>query len=80
MKKFCEFLRGLRYKLRMMEIWVKNTVFTYRYNQSVLCNTVVPYSMLKKKSSAVAYHFLRKGVARKEWITRYIKTSEKNRT
>ena len=32
MKQYCEYIRGLRYKLRMMEITVNNPVFTYRDN------------------------------------------------
>ena len=32
--------------------------------------------MLKKKSSSIAYHFVREGVARDEWRTTYINTHE----
>ena len=53
-------------------------MFTYENNQNMLWNTEIPDSTLKKKSRAVAYHFVIEGVVRKEWITRYIKTSEKN--
>ena len=60
----------------MMDIPVKNPVFPYGDNQSLLWNTVVPDSTVKKKSSAVDYHFVREGVASEEWITCYIKTSE----
>ena len=52
------------------------TVFTYGDNQSVLWNTEVPDYTLKSKSSVLAYHFVREGLSRKEWITGYIKTSE----
>ena len=31
--------------------------------------------MLKKRSSSVAYHFVREGVAKREWITGYVNTS-----
>ena len=62
MKQSCEYLRGLRYKLRMMGIPVANPCFIYGDNQSVLWNTSVPESSLKKKSSSVAYHFVREGV------------------
>ena len=60
----------------MMDIPVKNPVFPYGDNQSLLWNTVVPDSTVKKKSSAVDYHFVREGVAKKEWVTGYINTSE----
>ena len=43
-------------------------------NQSVLANTTVPDSTLKKKSQSIAYHFIREGVARDEWRTAYIKS------
>ena len=76
MKQFCEYLCGLRYTFRMMGITVNNPFFTYRDIHSVLWNTSVPDSTLNKKSSAVAYYFIRSDVARKEWITGYIKTSD----
>ena len=59
-----------------MGIPVNNTMFTHRENQSVLWNTAVTDSTLNNKSSAVDYKFVREGVARKEWITGYINTSE----
>ena len=75
MKHCTEYLRGLRYKLRMMGIPVNNPVFLYGDNQSVLWNTSVPDSMLKKKSNSIAYHFVREGVAKDEWRTSYVKTT-----
>ena len=59
----------------MMGIPVNNPAYIYGDNQSVLWNTTVPDSMLKKKSNAIAYHFVREGVARDEWRTAYIKTN-----
>ena len=76
MKQCCEYIRGLRYKLRMMGIPVNNPAFVYGDNQSVLWNTTDPDSTLKKKSSSVAYHFVREGVAKGEWRTGYVKTTE----
>ena len=74
MKQCCEYLKGLRYKLRMMGIPVDDPVYVYGDNQSVLANTTVPESMLKKKSNSIAYHFVREGVAKDEWRTTYINT------
>ena len=54
----------------------KNPCFIYGDNQSVLWNTSVPESSLKKKSSSVAYHFVREGVSSDEWRTTYLKSSE----
>ena len=76
MKQCCEYLRGLRYKLRMMGIPVNNPVFIKGDNQLVLWNTSVPDSMLKKKSNSIVYHFVREGAARDEWHTAYVHTSE----
>ena len=76
MKQCCEYLRGLRYKLRMMGIPINNPCFIYGDNQSVLWKTSVPVSSLKKKSSSVAYNFVREGVSTDEWRTAYIKSSE----
>ena len=76
MKQACEYLRGLRYKLRMMGIPVNNPCFIYGDNQSVLWNTTVPESTLRKKSSSVAYHCVREGVSRDEWRTTYIKSAD----
>ena len=45
-------------------------------NQSVLANTSIPDSTLKKKSQSIAYHFVCDGTARDEWRTSYINTHE----
>lgn len=72
MKACCEYLRGHRYKLRMMGISLEHPCFVYGDNKSVLCNTTMPDSMLKKKYHSVAYHFMREGCTRDEWRTTYI--------
>ena len=74
MKLCCEYLRGLRYKLRMMGIPVLGPAYILGDNQSVLSNTSIPESQLKKKSQSIAYHFIREGVARDEWRTAYVNT------
>ena len=74
MKQCCEYVRGLRYKLRMMGIQVDEPTFIFGDNQSVLSNTTMPHSTLKKKSSSIAYHFVREGVAKSEWRTTYLNT------
>ena len=52
MKQCCEYLRGLRYKLRMMGIPVTGPAYVYGDNQSVLANTTIP------DSQSIAYHFV----------------------
>ena len=76
MKTGCEYIRGLRYKLRMMGIPVDSPTYVYGDNQSVLTNSSLPYSVLKKKSSSIAYHFVREGVAKNEWRLTYISTND----
>ena len=71
MRQCCEYIRGFRYKLRMMGIPVNNPAIIYGDNQSVLWNTSVPDSTLKKKTAAVAYNYCREGVSRNEWVTNY---------
>jgi hypothetical protein len=76
MKQATEYIRGLRYKLRMMGITVDEPAFVFGDNQSVLTNTTTPGSTLKKKSNAIAYHFVHEGYARDEWRTTYINTDK----
>jgi hypothetical protein len=76
MKQATEYVRGLRYKQRMMGITVDEPTFVFGDNQSVLANNTNPTSTLKKKLNAIAYHFVRKGVARDEWRTAYINTDD----
>ena len=76
MKQCCKYLCGLQYKLRMMGIPCEHPSYIYGNNQSVLANTTIPDSALKKKSQSIAYHFVREGVARDEWQTTYVNTNE----
>ena len=45
--------------------------FMYGDNKSVLYNTALPESSLKKKRNSISYHDVRKGVATGEWLTGY---------
>ena len=76
MKQCREYLRGLRYKLRMMGIPCDGPVYISGNNQSVLANTTNPNLMLKKKSQSICYHFVREGATRDEWRTSYVNTHE----
>ena len=76
MKHATEYVRGLRYKLRMMGIPVDEPAFVFGDNQSVLANTTNPGSTIKKKMHSIAYHFIREGCAKNEWRTAYINTAE----
>ena len=76
MKQCCEYVCGLRYKLRMMGISCDDPTFIYGDNQSVLANTTIPNSTLKKKSQSIAYHFVQEGAAQDEWRMTYVNTHE----
>ena len=58
----------------MMGITVDAPGYIFGDNQSVLANTSHPHSTLKKKSSSIAFHFVREGVAKTEWCTTYLNT------
>ena len=60
----------------MMGIPVEGPTYIYGDTQSVLANTTIPNSSLKKKSQSIAYHFVREGVARDEWRTSYVNTHD----
>jgi hypothetical protein len=60
-----EMIQGLRYKLRMMGIPIDGPAKVLCDNMSVVYNTTAPESVLKKKSNAIAYHFVRENVAMK---------------
>ena len=75
MKQCCEYVRRLRYKLRMMGIPVEQSTYIFGDSKSVLHNISSPHSVLKKKSSSILYHFIREGCARNEWMTTYLNTN-----
>ena len=76
MKQCCEYLRGLRYKLHMMGIPCDKPSHIYGDNQSVLANTTMPDSMLKKKSQSIAYHFVHEKSGHGEWRMAYVNTHD----
>ena len=57
-----------------MGIPVELPSFVFGDNQSVLYNTTIPDSTLKKKSLSIAYHFVREWAAKDERRTAYINT------
>ena len=59
MKLACEYIRGLLYKLRMTGKPFSDPCFVYGDNKSVLYNTTLPESTLKKKSNFIAYQAVR---------------------
>ena len=80
LKTGVELLEGLRYKLRMMGVPIEGYCQTRVDNMSVVKNSSVPESTLKKKSNSVAYHYVRSKVAadilRIGWIDSKSNTSD----
>ncbi len=74
-KQAMEYARGLRYKLQMMGMTVDKPTFVLGDNQLVLANMTAPASTLKKKSNAIAYHFIQEGCACNKWRTAYVNTN-----
>ena len=74
MTRGVETLRGLRYKLRMMGVFIDGPTYVYGDNMSVIFNTSQPESQLKNKSNSVCYHAIRESVAMGECITTHILT------
>ena len=58
-----------RYKLRMLGVPINGPAVMLGDNMSVVLNTTLPSSMLKKKHNAIAYHHVREAVAAK--VTRF---------
>ena len=52
----------------MMGIPVEGPMYVYGDNQSVLANTTIPDSTLKKKTQSIAYQFVHGAVARDELL------------
>ena len=55
----------------MMGVPVESPAFIFGDNQSILANTTMPESTLKKKSNSTAFNFVREGCTRDEWRTTY---------
>ena len=75
MKQAVEYVRGLRYKLRMMGIPCEDPNFVYADNKSVLAITSMLGSKLKKKMNSLSYHFIRGVCARDQRRTAYVNTN-----
>ena len=61
---------SLRYTLRMLGVPVNGSVLMLGDNKSVVLNTTVPSSALKKKHCAINYHRVREAIAGK--IVKYV--------
>lgn len=64
MKTAVELSIGLRYKLMMMGVPLDGPVFIKGDNMSVISNSSVLESVLKKKSNSIAFHYTREAAAK----------------
>ena len=58
----------------MMGIYINGPAYIFGDNKSVLVNSSVPTSVLKKKSNSIAFHFVREGSVNDEWLVVYVNT------
>ncbi len=63
MRIMVEMLDSLRYKLRMFGIPIDGPTNVFCDNKSVVTNSTIPTSTLKKKHNSIAYHHVREVVA-----------------
>jgi hypothetical protein len=63
MRILVEMLEAMWYKLRMLGVPIDGPANVFCDNKSVVTNSTVPTSTLKKKHSSIAYHRVREAVA-----------------
>ncbi|KAL7463232.1 hypothetical protein ACHAXS_003606, partial [Conticribra weissflogii] len=76
MKTRIETLRGLKYKLRMMDVAIVGAAHINGDNMSIIKMTSKPGSTFKKKSKTVCHHAVRESVAMGETLTTHIPETE----
>jgi len=74
MKTAVEMTEGLRYKLKMMGVPIDGPSNIMADNMSVVTNSSVPESVLKKKSNSIAYHYVREKAAAGIILVRHERT------
>ena len=57
-----------------MGILVELPTYVFGNNKSVFADMSMPQSVLKKKSSSIAYHYVCEGVVKDAWLTVYLHT------
>jgi hypothetical protein len=71
-----ELILEVRYMLRALGVALDWPALMLRGNMSLVLNTTVPSSFLKKKHNSIAYHRVREAIAAKIMRTAYIKSEE----
>ena len=62
-KQAIELILEYRYMLRMMGARLEKSTLLFRDNNSVILNTTMPSSVLKKKHCVVSYHKIKETIA-----------------
>ena len=78
MKQAVEYVRGLRYKIRVVLIPCEDPTFVYGNRQSMLANTSVPASTLNKKYNSIAFNLIQEGFVHDDCRTTYVNTHKKH--
>jgi hypothetical protein len=71
-----EFILEVRFMLRSLGVDLDAQTLILGDNVSVVFNTSVPSSVLKKKHNAIAYHRVREAIAAKVMRFAYVKSEE----
>ena len=77
LKTCFEYIRGLRYKLRILGISFSQPTFIYGDNQAVVKKSLNPELILKNKIHSVSYRFVREVVSINEWLVAYVRSEHK---
>ena len=76
MKQGIEKVRGLRYKLCMMDIPLFGPSYIFGDNKSQVTNLTMPESTLKRKCSSICYHFICESVAMGESAITHLRSDQ----
>jgi hypothetical protein len=71
-----ELIEALRYKLRMIGVPIHGSTNVVCDNKSVVDNSTLPHSTLKKKHNSICYHRVREAVAAKTIRIAHIPTGQ----
>ncbi len=73
MRTCLEFVKDLRYKLRMLGVPIYGPAVVWCDNQTVVNGASVPEAKLSKKHLGICYHAVREASAAKIWQVGFIK-------
>jgi hypothetical protein len=71
-----EIILEIRYMIWSLEVTLDGPALMLGHNMSVVLNTTVPSSVLKKKHNEIAYHCVREAIAARIMRFAYIKNEE----